>query len=244
MNFDKVIRVLTDLSSNSIMSANRYYSGRVIDVLSDIPFVLRGFEQYTDYDVLRLQILDTTMLCSLFLGEANRFLLAALVSLNRALQLQENNVSWQIVEIYYAAYYAAHYLIRTSGVSITNIDSNFIAKIKSNIGSSGSVKNLQSGIYEVFFDERYDLIILIKTKKKNPGGSHKELWNQWYQYVDKLIDFTSLDIQEYASEGNFLLSHKNFIVRSGYCTPKEIRSEINYQFKHKVWMFENQKRKI
>lgn len=242
MDYDKIVRMQMAVSAKSILSVKKYSGERVVDGISDVQFIVRGVENYDECDVVRLQIIDRRTFCVLFLNEANRFLLASLVSFRRATQIEPDNVSWQIIEFYYAAYFAAHYLIRTSGISIANIDSIFISKVNNNVGAIRQY-NLQTGIYEISYDERYDNLFLLKSKRKKPGGSHRELWDQWSQYLSRLIKYADNDILEYAHEAKFLLSHQKFISNSGYYTPKELRGEVNYQFKHNAWIFNDHRRR-
>ncbi|OSP18341.1 hypothetical protein B6S66_11695 [Citrobacter werkmanii] len=169
-------------------------------------------------------------------GEAHKFFLAAMVSLDRSRQVQQHNLSWQVVEHYYAAYYSVHYLMRVLGYSLTNIDDKAIKKVKE--GAVVPLDGIRSGLSTIEFSLDCKELIIIKNEKG--GGSHKDAWAIWVKIINQLIVECKKDHAEYSSLEVDLLSHKNFIaVNDHRFNPSEIRGEVNYQFKGNSWCFED-----
>lgn len=238
MDFKKLTRLLLPFVVDGILAARRNSHDRLIEKIDDLQFYTRRITR-TDREIaIELQILDFDLLCQLLAGEANKFLLASRVSHDRSTQNQMNNASWQTVEHYYAAYYAAHYLIRLTGISLTNLDSRAVEAITRNPGAVNQ-DPVPSGLYVLRYDVSTQILTLRKKLKKSPGGSHQDAWKLWEELVEKLRDRTNSDPAEYVLTSVELTEHKGFLLKSvGKYNPPEIRGEINYQFKGGAWIFE------
>lgn len=236
MELKKIIRLFTPIILEGVLSARRHSRDRLVEKLHELQFMTRNVRATQSGEAeIELQILDVELLFHLLAGEANKFFLASMVSLDRAMQGQNNNASWQAIEHYYSAYYAVHYLLRLTGVSLTNLDSQGAKAIgRSYYGGSGIPP---SGLYVMRYDSSTETLTLKKSPKK--GGSHKEAWQLWAELVDKLRFETNSDPVEYARTSLDLTEHRNFLVKStDQYSPPEIRGEINYQFKGSTWIFE------
>jgi hypothetical protein len=236
MDLEKLIRLMKPLMISGVLSARKNSADRLAEKLEQLDFVTRNVTQTNKETIIELQILDPELLHRLLAGEANKFLLASRVSHERSKQVQSENVSWQAVEHYYAAYYGVHYLLRLTGVSITNLDQNSVRCIERNCLSGPVV--VPKGLYVMFFDSSSNILILKKNTSKS-GGSHIEAWQLWMELIEKICLEANSDIDEYARLSIELLEHKSFLIRStGQFNPPSIRGEINYQFKGGVWIFE------
>lgn len=235
-DIDKVSRLFRRLSRMKILEAKNRSKARMIERFSELNFVLNSIVT-APAQKLSIQMIDSSDFAIFMAGEANRFYLASMISLERSKSDTSVNLAWQVVEHYYAAYYAVHYLMRIAGFSITNIDKPTLAYIlRSGLGVS-SVTNLSSGLNLLSYDK--DCNYLDLTKKIQSGGSHKDAWEIWLEIIGKLSSEASNDIVEYSSVAVSLSEHASFLRRSnGAFSPTEIRNEINYQFKNNSWCFE------
>lgn len=239
MDFKKLIRLLTPIVVDGVLAVRQNSHDRLIEVLHELDFVTRSVSQLPDSIVIELQILDPSSFYRMLAGEANKFLLASRVSHARAAQSQENNASWQAVEHYYSAYYAVHYLLRLTGVSLTNLDEQSINVIARSALGVPIQTQIPGGLYVMRYDDTSKILTLKKNTKKGSGGSHQDAWKLWEELVEKLKTQTGADPVEYASIAVDLAAHKNFLVRStSKYNPPDIRGEINYQFKGGSWVFE------
>ncbi|GAB3547376.1 hypothetical protein GCM10027343_26540 [Noviherbaspirillum agri] len=238
MEFAKLVRLFLPSAVEGIFKVRQRSHHRLVEKLQEIDFVTRGIVQTGSDTEITLQVLDDEAIHKLLSGEANKFLLASLLSRQRAMQTQDSNAAWQTVEHYYAAYYAIHYMLRITGVSITNLDSTATNLILRAQLSKTKVNSVPGGLYVLRYDD-VNKNITLKTRSKKNGGSHQEAWQLWVELVDKLQNAANSDIGEYAREVGDLIAHKAFLVRSvGHYNPPELRGEINYQFKGGAWKFE------
>jgi hypothetical protein len=239
MELQKLIRLLTPLMVEGVIAVRSNSHARLAESLEDLQFVTRSITHTDSNVVIELQIIDENLLHRLLAGEANKFLLASRISNERSTYAQPNNASWQAIESYYAAYYAVHYLLRLTGISITNLDTKGTDAIaKSNLGSAVRT-SIPGGLYFMQYEYNSKILTLRKNLNKN-GGSHREAWQLWTELIDKIRFQTSVDPVEYLSTSVDLLTHRNFLVKSKEkFNPSEIRGEINYQFKGKTWIFES-----
>jgi hypothetical protein len=241
MSAQKLVRLILPLVIGGIVGARRRSGDRLVDKLDEITFVTRSIREVMGITQIELQVLDEEPLFNLLSGEACRFVLASLISHQRSLQVQNGNAAWQAVEHYYSAYYAIHYLLRTTGVAVTNLDDQAVANILKNQLGPPSATSLPGGLYTLHYDDSAKIATLTK-RKKSTGGSHMVAWQLWTTLVDRLSTNTAADIAEYGRESIELAAHKRFIVKSqGRYSPPEIRAEINYRFKGGVWVFEKDK---
>jgi len=240
VDFQKLIRLFSSSALGGVLSVKNQSYDRLVESLSEVQFISRDFDADEEATIITLQILDDDMFYRLLAGEANKFLLASRVTLDRANQSQQGNVAWQAVEHYYAAYYAIQYLIRLTGISITNLSDPICRSISRDIEYQLNKKvDVNGGLYSLKFSESEKCIYLKQEKQKRAGGSHKGAWKLWSDLVDNLIQGAGADIEEYIDTSLRLAEHKKFLYRSkNQFNPSEVRAEINYQFKGGVWIFE------
>lgn len=239
MEITKLIRLFTPLAVEGVWAVKRNSRERLVERLNDLEFVTRGVLKTDKLLAIEMQVLDEALLYRLLAGEANKFFLASRLTYSRSAQEQFANASWQAVEHYYAAYYAVHYLLRLTGVSVTNLDEAGARIIESNSLGVVAYKSVASGLYVMNYDKVSKVLTLKKELKKSGGGSHQQLWQLWEELITKLNAGTSQDPVEYTSVSVSLSVHKSFLVRStAKYNPPDIRGEINYQFKGGSWRFE------
>lgn len=235
---NKLLRLLIPNTVEVIMNAKKASSSRMIENLGDIEFITQSVLVSSASTTIKIQLIDDNDFGTLVAGDANRFFLASRLSLNRARQDHERNASWQAIEHYYAAYYAVHYLIRMTGVSLTNLDQSSIDSINRKfIGVQPS--QIPTGLYVLTYNEQTKELILNKKTKKGAAGSHVNAWQLWLDLVEKLTVLAKSDAVEYVKASLELSLHKQFVsITSGAYRPPELRNAINYRFEGQSWIFE------
>lgn len=184
---------------------------------------------------MQLLMLDEAKCGKFIAGEAHKFFLASMISLERSRQAQQHNLAWQIVEHYYAAYYSVHYLMRVVGYSLTNLDDKAVKALKRH--SVVNIDEIQSGLCTLNISQ--DCKDVLITKNERGGGSHKDAWSIWVTILTDIINLCKSDPEEYSKLEIDLLAHKKFIaVNDKKFNPSDIRGEVNYQFKGDAWCFE------
>ncbi len=246
----KLLRLFTFLASDLISGARKRSVTKFTAGLNEINFLVSSFTPASPKikasatsqaipavaQKINLFMIDEKKFAKLIAGEAHKFFLASMISLERARQSQQHNLSWQIVEHYYSAYYAVHYLMRVCGYSLTNIDD---ASLKTIVKSSTvPMTNPSGGLSTITFSD--DCTQVVITKNEKGGGSHKDAWAIWAQILDKIMIEAKKDDHEYSSLELNLVMHRKFITTNDQkYNPSDIRGEVNYQFKGDSWCFEN-----
>lgn len=232
MDYVKLVRLFLPEAIGGVLDSRQNSHCRLVEKLQELEFVTQNVTETPSEITIELQVLDDQLLYRLLSGEANKFLLASMVSCNRAFQKQDNNAAWQAVEHYYAAYYAIHYLLRITGVSLTNLDSVATNTIVRNQLKTKRVNVVPSGLYTLTYNNESKIVSLKKKLNKSSGGSHQDAWQLWEELIVKLQKNAEVDLAEYIGVSVDLSEHKKFLIKStGRYTPPEVRGEINYQFK-------------
>jgi hypothetical protein len=233
---EKLNRLHIAGANEGILSISKFSRERIAEKLTDLDFIVNSIS-INNITEITIQIFETDSFYKLICGEAIKFLLAAAGSVERSNMTQHQNAAWQIIENYYAAYYSIHFLIRTCGISITNLDQNAINQIKINSLGLQYTGIIPTGLYTIKFNAADNTITLSKRVKN--GGSHIEAWGLWEELIDRMNMSAQSDIAEYMKASILLSEHKKFIVKStGRYTPPEIRGDINYKFEGATWYFE------
>ncbi|HCB3503437.1 TPA: hypothetical protein MYV51_003295 [Citrobacter amalonaticus] len=239
-NLVKIERLFKTISCPPVLGAGRVAHGRIIEKLDNLDFSLTNVVVQPS-QILTLHMFDSKEFAYYMSGEANRFFLASMISLDRAKNDESENLSWQVVEHYYAAYYAVHYLIRVSGNSLTNIDKAALNIILRSNLTGNTYQGLSSGLNLMCYDQSCEKIVLHKHDRKDKkGGSHADAWELWVSIIEKLLVAANADVEEYAESAVSLSEHLRFIKRSNNTfSPTVIRNEINYQFSNNAWCFDD-----
>lgn len=227
-------RLMLSCCVSEVARASLYKTSKATDNLKKVDSVIISHDPAQGSFSMR--ILNKDKLGEYFASESSRFWLASMFSLMRSSQKQEKNAAWQVIEAYYASYFAVQFIIRMTGRSISHLDSSLIQKIKTN-NLTGMNFTPSSGLYLVEYQD-FDNVKFKPLPKG--GGSHKQAWNAWETTITDLIGCASRDIAEYAAQSIALIEHRQKIQSGSHATPSDIRSEINYQFKGKLWPFEEQ----
>ncbi|WNY81916.1 hypothetical protein NNQ28_16550 [Cronobacter dublinensis] len=181
----KLLRIFSFSIRELVAGARKKSVTKFSEGLEDLNFVVTQFnaaQKKTDAtsttpaiaaspQSMTLLMLDEAKFGKFIAGEAHKFFLAAMISLERARQAQQHNLAWQIVEHYYAAYYSVHYLMRVAGYSLTNLDDKAVKALKRS--SVASIGEMQSGLCTLTFSE--DCRDVIITKNEKGGGLIKLL---------------------------------------------------------------------
>lgn len=240
MELEKIIRLFTPMMVKGVTSIRRNSRVRLVERLDELQFITRSAAKTADAVIIQIQILDPDLLNQMLAGEANNFLLASRLSEARSIQSQFGNAAWQTVEHYYAAYYGVHYLLRLTGVTLTNLDERALKAIERSALGLSLATSIPAGLYVMRYDNESSILTFIKNTKRSSGGSHQDAWRLWGELIDKLSQKADSDLCEYAGTAVDLAEHKSFLVKStAKYNPPEIRGEINYQFKGGTWAFES-----
>lgn len=177
-----------------------------------------------------------------FAFEAARFSSATFESLldARPSSTNEESLGWPLIRTYYAAFFAAHALLRICGESVTFLTTNQtnklnqVAQIYTNQSSSFS-----NGIFHFKITDSSQKIQL--TQLSRGGGSHEDFWKIFYKF---LIEVENVLAQKFSSSPDAItaiktsqalrksLSRENCSQGSWL---SQSRNSINYRHEYGIW---------
>lgn len=155
--------------------------------------------------------------------------------------LMPKSLGWTIIKTYYSAFFAAHALLRTFGVSLTQLDGLQISRISQIAALYGTVngQKLSNGFYVCIYDAQTGKLTCKHAGKT--GGSHEVLWKY---FLNSMMQFSSLILSTQGVSANqqqaaatitelcSSLKHNNKNTGSWLSS---IRNLTNYKHEYGVW---------
>ncbi len=140
-------------------------------------------------------------------------------------------VSWPLLKMYYSAFFAAHAIMRSSGVSVVKIERKQIDLINQLVG--GGNPPASPGMYEARVQEvRPGQLEVTLVPHADGGGVHDGFWKAFAAFLER----SAADaVQKQASDADqFLAGVSELTPRlKGWLSAR--RNEINYQQLYGVW---------
>jgi len=151
------------------------------------------------------------------------------------------SLGWTIIKTYYSAFFAAHALLRTFGVSLTQLDATQISNVLQTASVYGSRNGqlLKKGFYVCIFD--------VQTRKLTckhagtEGGSHEVLWkyflNSMSDFSDQILAMhgASINQQQAAAKITELCTSLKHNGKNAGSWLSYIRNLTNYKHELGVW---------
>lgn len=224
----------------------------LVDVTGPVKSAVRDWLLEGEYQVshstqgnrFSLDITANQPLLNAFAADINRMASSAFETL---LGIQKHPVSpsssgWLIIETYYAAFFAAHALLRMFGVSVTQLDWQHtitIHSIANKYGQTSSIKP-HEGTYTCQFEPpKAHLDCHLLAQK---GGVHQVFWsvfanevNKWSNDVLLINTETSLNKQAVSAR---LLALVDNLRGGGSSTASwlsQVRNSVNYRHELGCW---------
>lgn len=174
--------------------------------------------------------------------DIGRFSCAAYESLIGAVPVQGMSLGWSLVRHYYAMFYAAHALLRISGISITMLTPQ-TSGLLNKVGGQylGISPQLTSGLHLIQLDQSNRRELTIKKIGGANGGSHEEMWSQFLALVvdieNQLVlrHGQSSEVQMAVSILSALRQHLCKQGKSNGAWPSTVRNNLNYKHQYGVW---------
>lgn len=188
----------------------------------------------TDYELF---------LCG-YAADINRFGCAAIESMHEIhyKPLFSKSHSWKCIKAYYAAYYAAHSILRMHGISCTNFEKENLNQIE-NVADAWGMKNdisIEKGYYQCIIDSTAKEILCRKISTAGSKGSHEQLWSVFLNHLEYVIFEISRSnlTPELQIILNKLVDLKNILKANGANGGNwlsKVRNEINYKHVSGLW---------
>lgn len=173
-------------------------------------------------------------------NDCNRFALAAIESIRSIGEVQglPQSVGWTVVKAYYAAFYAAHALLRMYGRACTQYDSSHVQKVYelANVTMmDGGVQSIEQGFYR---SETVGSAVHFRKLK----DSHADSWASFGLLLKWLTDnlpSQTTGLALHKSRALSLLSDlKQVLSHSGSSRSNwlsTVRNTVHYGHSHGVW---------
>jgi hypothetical protein len=171
-------------------------------------------------------------------ADISRFAMAAFETMAtaQAPAALPRSLAWLCIKAYYAAYFAAHTLLRLSGVSLTT----FAAKEKSAIRSVtytylGTAYSVTGGVHAVTLTPSP---ASVDIKPLPEDSSHLPVWRYFGSFIDEVLTAiatlpTSADVLNAINDLSDL--QKDLRRIGGPTELSTVRNDINYQQMYEVW---------
>jgi len=184
---------------------------------------------------------DLSVVNRSYASEVNRFSAASFESIQGIGPDNKltKSLSWSLIRLYYAAFFAAHALIRLHGRSLTQVDTASCVRVN-NLAKAYSTLNsepLTNGLQRISIKRTPNLIELAKVGEK----PHEALWLNFGEVFKPvaqrvLKSATTTEIQEFAVKLMDLLRILSDEGRMpNYNWLSFMRNSINYRQSHSVW---------
>lgn len=154
----------------------------------------------------------------------------------------ERALGWTLVRYYYATFYAAHALLRISGISVTMIAPQ-TASLLNRVGGQylGVSPQIASGLHIVQLDPANRSNVLIRKIGSSSGGSHEAMWRLFLALVTEVegqLILTQGQSQDALSAAQVLTDLKRQLCSQGKVSGawlSTVRNGLNYQHDYGVW---------
>jgi hypothetical protein len=174
-------------------------SGKVLHGLHEW-FVNKDYQAYdplvavpetSRVDHFYLTVTESRPLVTSIACDCNRVSIACFESLSSITQIENipRSTAWLLVKYYYAAFFAAHSILRMLGISCSYLDGDQPAAVNEIFSLFGSDKGLKitSGNYKCTFDAQTKKLLCIRSGN-DKGGTHQFLWRCFYEEIKRLSD--------------------------------------------------------
>lgn len=185
-----------------------------------------------DYDGLRAALAN----------DCNRMSMAAIESICgvQADTLFPKSSAWATIRSYYAAFFAAHALLRVFGYSYSQLEPEHTRKIfemAKMLNVQGEHNKIESGFYSIQIDKSFTRLVFEKKK-----DSHKDMWRGFLELIDKLTSdigsTAAISIHKIQAHDLLMAARRGVTKDSSRFMGNwlsELRNQVNYQHLHGAW---------
>jgi hypothetical protein len=191
-----------------------------------------------------LEIVDPALLLSAFAADINRPALASFETMTEITRnaLLPKSAGWMIIKSYYAAYFAAHAILRMLGTSLFQVSRREIDAVRkvADIFSS-ECRLTRSGYFVCHFDPLTEKLTCVR-QEGSKGANHESFWILFATRMKTLAE-EILKSKTGSVANNQVASTKLMELCESLCRSpcpggnwlSHIRNEVNYKQRMGVW---------
>lgn len=151
------------------------------------------------------------------------------------------STAWLIIKSYYAAFFAAHSIIRILGISCSQLDKKQVNKIHeiATLYNQSNGLNISSSYYSCTYNRSNQKLFFDNIKSN--GGTHESFWKIFYttiQDVSNKILFSGKILsqsQQVSTKLDELCNILSYRGKNGGNWLSAIRNQVNYRHELNVW---------
>lgn len=149
------------------------------------------------------------------------------------------SLAWGSIRSYYAAFFAAHGLMRLFGTACVQLEDEHVDQVLTAaraFGRSGGLSTLDAGLFSAYIEPSFDRITFTRLR-----DSHRDTWATLLTVIDQVSASIpqSVALSSHKIEAASLLSDlRSGLTQSGAVKGNwlsQLRNSINYRQTHGVW---------
>lgn len=150
------------------------------------------------------------------------------------------STAWAVVQWYYAAFYAAHAILRMTGRSLTQIEPGHALRIRIVAELFGFQHNQAAGLHEIRLDIQSGTLTLERIQPGS-GGSHEALWQRFGEWLHEsalallATGAQSRTIQDASGKLTELASVLSTAPAQKHCWLSYVRNHVAYKHEFSAW---------
>lgn len=205
-----------------------------------------------DKDEFVLDLSRSDGLLRAFASDCDRTASVAFETMYSVYRSSPRASGWLLIQSYYAAFFAAHSIMRLIGINYSQLDREHVNKVNQ-ISKLYEVDNgiqLLNGYYECTYKGAVTKQLICKNIKSSKGGSHEAFWKHFHEAMKRLsnsiLENPSTSIQQSQLVAVQIdkmcqaLCHEG---KNGGNWLSHVRNEVNYHHEFSVWFPYRDRRK-
>jgi hypothetical protein len=188
-----------------------------------------------------LQILNEREFLSAVAFDSSRMSCAAIESVLgiRQVAMLPRSTGWLVIQMYYAAFFAAHALLRMFGTFCLQLEGNTVAALDRVANALGSLPALgfEKGFYVAKYNAQNKMLSFRKSTAAS-RGSHEVLWEAFVEKLREMSKSLLLTTAAYTAFAVKLGELESIICEGGHNTGgwlSHIRNLVNYRHEYGAW---------
>lgn len=148
-------------------------------------------------------------------------------------------LGWPLLKIYYAAFFAAHAVLRATGHAVLRIDASYARQLTYIASAYDPNLRFASGSYSARIHQSSDLSFTLTLQRLNEAGAHEQLWQYFYKFLAELqnavVESEEPNSTATVAEILAIQSQLSALGSGGGTWLSVLRNQINYQHLYGVW---------
>lgn len=195
---------------------------------------------------IELDFRDADPVLGSYAFDSNRFASSAFQSIQHASEGADSTekFAWAIIQLYYAAFYAGHSIIRLLGDSCTYFDRTQISRIVALAQAQSKVPTFKitSTVYHCHTDLISPALVRATSLREGVGGAHESFWHVFGQVLSRSGEhILNGPLSETEAQSVFAKVEAARQTLTGRGAPfhswlSVIRNDVQYRHMHDVWL--------